>query len=114
MMNAYAGGRTACGGYDGTGPLPLGTQTSQSTAENTTPGALAGGTVTCTDTSTTDGVVRLDIAGQDTSHTATKNADGTRNTLNASITAQIAWWVPSRRCAPAPVSPTTGARTTPA
>jgi hypothetical protein len=110
LMDTYAGGRINCGGYDGTGDYPFGRKFGVSDATNTTPGALAGGTVTCTDGVTNDYSVKIDIAGQVTSTSATKMASGSLNNLKFLISGQVAWWVSEaelRARAGAPAAPAT-------
>ena len=107
LLDTYAPGRTSCGGYDGSGGLPLGRLTANSSPANTTLGAQTGGTIVCTDGATDDYSVRLDVAGQNTQTLATRTANG-RTNLSMSITAQIAWWVPEsalRDRAGAPAAP---------
>ncbi len=108
LMDTYAGGRINCGGYDGVGDYPFGRTFGTSNATNTTPGGLAGGTVTCTDGPANDYSVKIDIAGQITSTSAEKVASGKLNSQKYVISSQIAWWVPEaelRLRAGAPPSP---------
>jgi uncharacterized repeat protein (TIGR01451 family) len=94
LLDQYAGGRTACGGYDGTGDLPFGrVVTGRSSTESLTAGAAAGGTFACTDGVTNDYVVKVDVAGQVTDIAAARNASGKRNALGTVVSGQIAWWV---------------------
>ncbi|MGL5830348.1 MAG: hypothetical protein ACRC0L_12385, partial [Angustibacter sp.] len=94
VMDAHAGGRISCGGYDGSGAIPFGRAVAgQSTATNTTLGAQAGGTWTCTDGATNDYSVKIDVAGQVTSDKAARTAGGKSNAAGIVISGQIAWWV---------------------
>ncbi len=83
-------GRTACGGYDGSGSYPFGSA-GLGTADQTT-----AGTWTCTDQTATAGygypIVEIDITGHDTSTPPPKNADNSGNSSTL-ISGQIAMWM---------------------
>ena len=83
-------GRSACGGYDGSGAYPFGS------AGLGTPTQTTAGTWTCTDLTPTSGLgypsVQIDITGQDTSAPVPQNADFSANGSTL-ISGQIAFWM---------------------